>query len=109
MTKIGQQVMASVAVIYAVRVLCGATALKLYVLLISVWGIGRLVWVSKVLENFSIVERSGASAAGNFALHALEHTSTSVQLVLAVAAIAGLWLFFDVARAGASRGARFAA
>lgn len=109
MNKIQTQVMASVAVIYALRTLLGPTALKLYVLVLSVWGIGRLVWISKVFENLSKVEKSGASAVGNFFLAAVEHTSTSVQLALAAAAIAALLLFFDVVRASAAGSGRFAA
>ncbi len=109
MTQIKQNVMASVALIHAARTLFGATALKLYVLLASVWGIGRLVWVSKIFENLSLVEKSGITAVGNFMLAALEHTSTSVLLVLVVAVVTAFLLFLDVARAGASRGRGFAA
>ncbi len=109
MTTIKQNVMASVALIYTARTLFGATALKLYVLLASVWGIGKLVWVSKVFENLSLVEKSGITAVGNFMLAALEHTSTSVLLVLVVALVAAFLLFLDVARTSTARGARFAA
>jgi hypothetical protein len=110
MTRIKQNVMASVALIYAARVLFGATALKLYVLLFAVWGIGKLVWVSKIVENLSTVEKSGLASVGNFVLAALEHASTSVQLVLLVALVAAFSLVFDAVRAGATaRGGGFAA
>ncbi|MBX4192318.1 hypothetical protein KW798_02410, partial [Candidatus Parcubacteria bacterium] len=52
-SKIEQQVMASVAAIYTVRQLFSRTALKLYVCAASLWGLGQLVWVSKVFENLS--------------------------------------------------------
>jgi hypothetical protein len=106
MSRIKQNVMASVALIYAIRTLFGATALKLYVLAASVWGIGKLVWVSKIFENLAAVEKSGLAAMGNFALAAIEHASTSVQLVLLVAAVAAFSLLFDVIRSGATAGGR---
>lgn len=109
MSKIQQNVMASVALIYAARTLLGPVALKFYVLLASVWGIGRLVWVSKVFENLAVAEKSGLTAVGNFALAAIEHASTSVLLVLVVAAVAACLLLFDVVRAAAPRGRGFAA
>ena len=109
MSTIKQNVMASVALIYAVRTLFGATALKFYVLLAAVWGVGKLVWVSKVFENLALVERSGITAVGNFMLAAIEHASTSVLLVLVVGIAAGFSLFFDVARASRTRSARLAA
>jgi hypothetical protein len=108
MSNTTQKVMASVLVIYTMRTLFGATAFKVYALLLSVWGIGRLVWVSKVFENFAVVEKSGVQAVGNFVLTALTHAHVEVQLVLFVALLAGVSLVFDFARA-APRSARFAA
>jgi hypothetical protein len=109
MSKISQQVMASVAVIYAARKASGPTALKLYTLMLSIWGIGKLVWVSKVFENFLVAGKSGMTALSNYLLVALEHAHISVQLTLAVFIIAGVWLLLDLARAAAPRSARFAA
>lgn len=106
--SIKHKVMASVALIYAARTLLSATALKFYALLASVWGIGKLVWVSKVFENFFVVEKSGIIAVGNFIISAFAHAHTGVQLFLAVAVIAVMLLAVDVLRA-ATRGARFAA
>lgn len=106
MSKIEQQVMASVGAIYLARTLVGATALKLYALLLSVWGIGKLVWVSKVFENLAVAEQSGIQAVGNFILVALSHAQFGVQIALVVAVIAAVSLFLDVTR---TSGRRFAA
>jgi hypothetical protein len=87
--------MASVAVIYAVRKLAGMTALKIYALVLSVFAIGKLVWVSKVLDNFFMVEKHGLGAMSNYLLAALEHTNVAVQLTLLVAALVFVSLLVD--------------
>ncbi len=51
-SRIEQQVMASVGVVYATRQLVSATALKLYVCALSLVGLAKLVWVHRVFENF---------------------------------------------------------
>ena len=109
MSKISTQVMAAVAVIYAARALLSATALKLYVLLASVWAVARLVWVAKVFENLEAVEKSGVAAAANFALTAITHAHPSVQATLAVGAVALVSLFFNFGGSRTARGARLAA
>lgn len=109
MSKISQQVMASVAVIYTARALTSATAFKCYALLISLWGIGRLVWVSKVFENILVAGKSGAAALSHYLFVALEHAHVSVQFTLAVAIVAGAWLLLDLVSAAAPGGRRLAA
>jgi uncharacterized integral membrane protein len=59
MSKIEQQVMASVAVIYTARKLLSFQALLWYVLILSIFGISQLVSVPHVLQNFSLVARGG--------------------------------------------------
>ncbi len=108
-SNITKRVMAGVAVIYAVRVLTGATALKAYALLLSVWGVGKLVWVSKVVENFIAVEKNGLRGMGEFALTAVSHAHLGVQLVLLVSVLAAGSLFLDLARAATPRTATLAA
>jgi hypothetical protein len=97
-SKIEQQVMASVGVIYTARTLINTTALKLNALVLSVWMIGRLVWVSKVFDNFFTVEKSGIGSVSNYLLYAVEHTHVAVQLTLFVAAIAFIGLVVDAVR-----------
>lgn len=94
-SKIERQVMASVGVIYAARQLVSATALKLYICVLSLYGIGRLVWVSHVFENWAQV---GLSGTAQFVTAAVLNTHLPVQLTLAVLAVAGVSLFLDFAR-----------
>jgi hypothetical protein len=98
MSNIERNVMASVATVYTVRALLSRTALKLYVCAASLWGIGQLVWVSRVFENFQ--------QAGNtlqFIAAAVLHTEIMVQLVLLVGGVAFISLFFDLFRPAPSR------
>jgi hypothetical protein len=88
-SKIEQQVMASVAVVSLTRRLLSATALKLYISVVALYGLGQLVWVQRVFEN---LERVGLSGALNFMVSAVLHTDFLVQaaLVVFVAALASL-------------------
>lgn len=94
-SKIEQQVMASVGVIYSARQLVSMTALKLYVCALSLFGIARLVWVSRVWENLAHV---GLSHAAQFMLSAVLNTHLPVQLALAVFVVAGVSLAIDIIR-----------
>lgn len=96
MTNIERQVMASVGTIYTARALTSVTALKIYALILSIWAVGRLVWVSKVFENFFAVEKSGIGAILNYLISAFTHAHISVLLVLLVAAVAFTSLVSEV-------------
>jgi hypothetical protein len=106
-SKIEQQVMAGVGTIYSARKLTGLTALKIYALILSVWGIGRLVWVSKVFDNFFAVEKNGIGAISNYLLYAVEHTHLAVQLTLLVAAVAAVSLLVDTVRSISNSSRRY--
>ena len=94
-SKIEQQVMAGVGVIYAARQLLSATALKLYICVLSLYGIGRLVWVSNVFENWAHV---GLSGTAQFMTSAVLNTHLPVQMTLLVLMFAGVSLLLDLAR-----------
>ncbi len=98
-SNIEQQVMANVGVIYSTRHIFGATALKVYVLVLSALALWKLVWVTKILQNFATVEKNGVAAMGNYLFYAVIHTHPVVQLTLAVAAVAFVALFVDLFRA----------
>ncbi len=101
-SRIEQQVMAGVGVIYAVRQLLSATALKLYVCALSLYGLVQLVWVHRVFENWANV---GLQGSLQFATSAVLNTHLAVQLTLVVLVVAGVSLFLDFARSvGGSRG-----
>lgn len=95
MSKIEQQVMAGVGVIYSAKTLVGATALKLYVLLAASWELVQLTWVHRVFQNWAHV---GLSGTFQFVTYAVLHTHLAVQLTLAVLLVAGILLARDFAR-----------
>lgn len=94
-SNIEQQVMASVGVVYATRQLVSATALKLYVCVLSLLGLAKLVWVHRVFENFSQV---GMENSLQFMLAAVVNTNLLVQCTLMILTIAGVSLLRDMAR-----------
>ena len=94
-SKIEQQVMASVGTIYTARQLVSATALKLYVCALALFGIGRLVWVARVWENLAHV---GVQNSLQFALSAVMHTHLPVQIALTALVVAGISLVADIVR-----------
>ena len=104
-SKIEQQVMASVGVIYATRQLVSTTALKLYICVLSLYGIGRLVWVSHVFENWTNV---GLQGSLQFAPSAVLNTHLAVQMTLVVLMFAGVSLFLDFARGVSASNRSFA-
>lgn len=97
-SKIEQQVMAGVGAIYLARTLTNTTALKLYALILSVWMFGRLVWVSRVFQNFLMVEKNGVGSMFSYLLYAVEHTHLAVQVTLLVGLIAFVGLVVDTVR-----------
>ncbi|OGC87671.1 hypothetical protein A3D70_01175 [Candidatus Adlerbacteria bacterium RIFCSPHIGHO2_02_FULL_54_18] len=94
-SKIEQQVMAGVGVIYATRQLVSATALKLYVCALSLYGLAQLVWVARVWENFSQV---GLQHSLQFVLSAVLNTHLPVQIALSVLIFVGFSLLLDFVR-----------
>ena len=98
MTTIEKNVMTSVAVIYAVRRLMGATALKVYALLLSAAGIVFFVSLSNVLENFAVVASGGIASIGVFAVSAVLGTTLLVQLALFLGTLSLLSLCADALR-----------
>ena len=94
-SKIEQRVMAGVGAVYIFRQLVSATALKLYVCALSLYGIGRLVWVSHVFQNWANV---GLQGSLEFVSAAIINTHLPVQIVLLVLAITALSLIRDLTR-----------
>ena len=98
-SKIEQRVMAGVGVVYTARQLVSATALKLYVCALSLYGIGRLVWVSHVFQNWANV---GLQGSLEFVSAAIINTHLPVQIALMVLIVAALSLIRDFTRLAAS-------
>ena len=105
-TNIEQQVMGSVAAVYAARRFASPFMLKVYALALSVTGVALLVSLSHVGANLMAVESHGALAVGVFILSAVLGTSIVVQIALAVGAAASLSLAADATRSLRSLPAR---
>lgn len=108
MTRIQQQVMASVAIIYALRQLTSSLALKVYGLTLSVVGIVAFVSLSNVLSNLALVAQGGVFNVGTFVLSAVLGTTLVVQMALVVGAITLGLLLVDAVRSLARVEGRFA-
>jgi hypothetical protein len=87
--------MASVVVIYALRQLLSATALKAYGLLIALGALFSMVSVGSVVSNLLGV---GVSGAGHFIAYALTHTAGVVQLFTFVGFVFAALLVRDLIR-----------
>ena len=98
MTNLEQRVMANVGIIYTARKVFSPTMLKLYVLVAATVAIWRLVWVTRVEQNFAHVMSGGAVAAFNYLAYAVLHTHLVVQITLAIAAVAFVMLVADLIR-----------
>ncbi|MES2203205.1 MAG: hypothetical protein V4474_02730 [Patescibacteria group bacterium] len=94
-SKIEQQVMASVGVVYTARRLVSASAFKLYATVASAVALWQLVWVHRVFENWSQV---GVQGTAQFVWTAVAHAHLPVQLALLVAIFAGVSLARDLMR-----------
>ncbi len=95
MSKIEQQVMASVGVIYTVRQFVSASAIKLYALVVAAIALVQLTWVHMVFANWSQV---GFAGTFNFLTYAILHTHPAVQLTVIVLVVAGVSLARDLMR-----------
>jgi hypothetical protein len=88
-------VMRRVRAVHALRPFFSAAALSAALILLSLWGIGREVWVAKVFEN---APHQDLIAAGRFFLGALLGTRLVVQALVALAFIATVYLARETAR-----------
>lgn len=90
--------MANVGAIYATRKVFSPVMLKFYVLALAMLAIWRLVWVTRIEQNFLQVMNGGVAAVGNYAVYAFIHTHLAVQITVAVAAVAFVMLALDLTR-----------
>jgi len=97
-SKIEQQVMASVAVIYSVRHATSPFMLKLYAVVLSAAGIVAFVSISHVASNFVAVMQGGLPSIANYTTTAVLHTTLIVQLALVVGIAALISMMLDIAR-----------
>lgn len=99
MTKIEQQVMAGVALIYTARALVSATALKLYALVASFGALVFFASVPNVLHNVQVVATNGGLPnVVLFIVYAILGTTIIVQFALAIGAVAFVSLLISGVR-----------
>ena len=94
-TSIERAVMSRVRTVHAVRPLLSGAMLALALVSLSLWGIGREVWVAKVLEN---APHQSLAAAGHFLIVAFLNTRFAVQALIALTLAATVWLARETAR-----------
>jgi hypothetical protein len=94
-SNIEKNVMAGVAAVYVARKLSSRRALKAYLLLACVLGLAVFTSLPHVFINFEHMLGSGLPAVSTYVVTAVTKTSVLVQLILVVAALAGLSLAKD--------------
>ena|SRR6185437_5962240 len=101
-SRIEEQVMASVGVVYTARLLFSRVALECYALAAAAVVLWQLTWVHKVFANLATVGHEGAGAVGQYLSYAFLHTHLATQLALIVALAASIALVIDAARSFAT-------
>ncbi len=91
-SSISSTVMRRVHVVHAVRPFLSGTALGSLLFLLAVWGIGREVWVSHVVQN---LEQVGFASTINFLVSAFLNTRFIVQALTLIAAGALVYTVSD--------------
>jgi hypothetical protein len=95
-SSISNTVMRRVRIIHAVRPLLSSTALGSLLFLLALYGIGREVWVSHVLQNFAMVAKTGSVLT--FLTTAFVNTRFVVQVLVVLAAGAFVYTLRELAR-----------
>jgi len=108
-SKIEQQVMAGVAVVYTTRKLTSHFALECYALVLSFVGAAYFVSLPNVFENLTHVAQGGAVSIGVFFLTAILQTKLAVQIALLVGAASLVFMGVDVARSASNPSRQLAA
>jgi len=98
MSKIEQQVMAGVALIYMARALVSRVALECYALVFSLAGIATLASLPNVVQNLVMVSQSGVGGVAVFFASAIVSTTIAVQVALVLGGAALASLLFDIRR-----------
>ena len=107
-SKIEQQVMASVGVIYVARMLTSRLAVECYALVLSFVGAAYFVSLPNVLANFSHVAQGGLANVGTFLIAAVLGTKLVVQVAVLIGAVAFVGMVADILRSPSSPVRHFA-
>jgi hypothetical protein len=107
MSKIEQQVMAGVAVVYTARKLTSRFALECYALALSFAGAAFFVSLPNVFQNLTHVAQGGVVSIGVFFLTAILQTKLVVQVATLIGIASLILIGVDMARS-ATPSRRFA-
>lgn len=86
--------MRRVKTIYALRLLSSPLVLAPVLFLVSLWGVGREVWVARILENLSMVH--SPEAISTFAFMAFLNTGIAVQALTVAVALSSIWFMYGI-------------
>lgn len=95
-SKIKQTVMRRVYVMHALRPIVSSTMLAVLVMGVSLFELGKLVFVAQVFRNMPAVE--DVPALLQFFLNAYLNTDVGVQLCTVLVLLAVAWIVKDTAR-----------
>lgn len=101
-SKIEQQVMAGVGVVYAARKLTSRFALECYALALSFAGAAYFVSLPHVAQNLFNVTSGGFPSVETFVLAAVLHTKLVVQIAMAVGLASVLLIGADMVRSSSA-------
>lgn len=93
-SSIQKTVMRRVRIIYALRLAGSPFVLAPTLFVLSLWGVGREVWVAHVLQNLSMVHTPEGLAA--FAFSAFFNTRAIVQVLTLGVACAMVWFAYGL-------------
>jgi hypothetical protein len=93
-SRTSRVVMARVHTIHAVKTFMTTNVLAALVFAVSLWGIGREVWVSRVFQNMPSLQN--IPAVVQFYLAAFHDTRTIVQVLALLTAAAFVWLLSGI-------------
>ena len=95
-SQIKQNVMRRVRTIHVVRPFTSGTAVAFALLGVSLYAIGRFVFVAQVFRNMPAIEDVGAVT--RFLVDAFARTDFVVQLLTLLTVVATLWMLRDIGR-----------
>ena len=93
-TQTTRIVMRRVRIVHALRPLFSSTVYAGLLFIVSVWGIGREVWVAHVISNLTVIQ--SPEALGTFFVTAFLNTGFIVQVLTVLAGGALVWLVYHM-------------
>ncbi len=88
-------VMTRVHTIRILRTILNTTTLSIALFVVSLWGIGREVWVARVLKDEPALSPSNTIAFAHFYLSAFLETRFIVQALVLLTIAAFVWLVYN--------------